>query len=105
MFKALSLPWWRWLIIISHLLLMVMANYFAFWLRFDGLIPRRELTILIQMMPWLLVIRGLIFIPFGLYRSSWRYTGIYDLRDLGLAVALSTFVVYLVVHWGFRILD
>jgi FlaA1/EpsC-like NDP-sugar epimerase len=105
MLKRLRLPWWRWLVIISHLQLVVVANYLAFWLRFDGQIPRRELTIFVQMLPWLLVIRGLIFIPFRLYAGLWRYTGIYDLRDMSAGIAVSTLVFYLLVHWGFGLLD
>ena len=105
MLRRLRLPWWRWLVIVSHLQLVVVANYLAFWLRFDGAIPPRELSILLQMLPWLVVIRGLVFIPFRLYGGLWRYTGIYDLRDLGAAVAVSTFCFYLVVHWGFGLTD
>ena len=105
MLKMLKLPWWRWLVIVIHLLFVVIANYWAFWLRFDGQIPAREMSILVQMLPWLLVIRGVMFVPFRFYRGLWRYTGIYDLRDLSLGVAVSTFMFYLLVHWGFGLHD
>jgi len=105
MMKRFRLPWWRWVIIVSHLTLTVLANYLAFWLRFDGEIPERELTLLAQLTPWLVVTRGLTFIPFKLYAGLWRYTGIYDLRDLCAAVLASTFVFYLQVHWALGITD
>ena len=105
MFRVLGLPWWRWAVILSHLAFTVLTNYLAFWLRFDGAIPRRELTVLVSMLPWLLALRGVIFIPFRVYAGLWRYTGIYDLRDLSAAVFVSSFCFYLLVHRGFGIED
>ena len=105
MVRYFGLPWWRWAVIFSHLWLTVLTNYLAFWLRFDGEIPARELSLLVGMLPWLLVIRGLTFIPFRLYTGLWRYTGIYDLRDLGTAVAVSSAGFYLLVHRIFGIED
>ena len=35
-----------------------------------------------QMLPWLVAIRAVTFIPFRLYEGLWRYTSIYDLQAL-----------------------
>jgi FlaA1/EpsC-like NDP-sugar epimerase len=105
LFRPLRLPWWRWVVIVSHLAFVVLANYVAFGLRFDGVIPEREIEIFIQTVPWLVVIRGLAFVPFRLYRGLWRYTGIYDLRDLSAGVIASTVVFYGLVRGVFGILD
>ena len=100
-----GLPWWRWAVILSHLGIAVLTNYLAFWLRFDGDIPIWELNMLVRMLPWLLLIRGLVFIPFRLYGGLWRYTGIYDLRDLGAGVTVSSLCFYVLVHKGFGLED
>ncbi|HEX5019472.1 MAG TPA: nucleoside-diphosphate sugar epimerase/dehydratase [Candidatus Binatia bacterium] len=85
-------------IVALHLGLIALSNYCAFWLRFDGLILREQIENFFTMLPWLLAIRGLIFIPFRLYEGMWRYTSILELRNIIAGVGLSTIVFYLVVH-------
>ena len=73
-----------------QLAMVALANIAAFALRFDGMPPAWAMAACVQMLPWLLVIRGLTFIPFKLYEGLWRYTSIYDLRSIVAAVAASS---------------
>ena len=82
----------RVLTVAMHLVLIWLANLFAFWLRFDGDIPAWAWTLHLQMLPWLLAVRGLIFIPYRMYQGLWRYTGLWDLFNIMSAVATSTVV-------------
>src|SRR5512140_3409809 len=98
--KNLVLKFRRLLVIAIHLVLIAGANYAAFWLRFDGEIPSEEASYAWRMLPWLLVIRLTTFIPFGWYQGLWRYTGVWDLRNIIFAVLTSTLAFYALVHWG-----
>ena len=103
MTKSILLKFRRFLNVGFHIVLIALANYLAFWIRFDGVIPAQEIALFIQMIPWLVLIRGIIFIPLRLYQGLWRYTGIWDLRNVIYGVLSSTVVFYVLVHWGLGI--
>jgi len=88
-------------IVILHLVLVAFANYAAFWLRFDGDIPDHYRTVWLVTCPWLIGIRAVMFIPFRLYEGLWRYTGIYDLRNIIGSVLVSTAAFWVGVRLGF----
>ncbi len=93
-------PYRRSLIIAIHLLLAGLANWCAFWLRFDGVVPEWALAIQLQTLPVLLALRAVFLSYFQSYESMWRYTSMWDLRKLALATLTSTVAFYVIVRWG-----
>src|SRR3954447_9141602 len=85
----------RFIVVAVHVGLILAANTLAFWVRFDGATPPAYATLWLETMPWLLLIRGALFVPFKLYEGPWRYTGISDLTNIVLGVASSSVVFVL----------
>ena len=85
-------------IVAAHAGVTVLANYLAFWLRFDGDIPRPYWDMWVATIPWLVVIRVLTFRPLHLYEAMWQYVGLRDLRSIVIAASSSTLVFYVLIH-------
>jgi FlaA1/EpsC-like NDP-sugar epimerase len=81
-----------------HLAIIPVSTYLAFWLRFDGNIPPEYFVTFAQTLPWLFLIRGITFAPFGLYGGLWRYAGIWDLSRIVLAVFTSSTLLQVLVY-------
>ena len=78
---------------------IVMANYLAFWLRFDGQISESAYQLFTGMLPWLIVIRGVSFMFFRLNEGLWRYVSIWDVKKILVGVLAGTVAFYGMVVW------
>jgi len=91
------------MIVAVHLVLFPLCTWLAFLLRFDGNIPDTEFSLMLMTLPLLMVIRTLVFIPFKLFQGLWRYTDIWDIKNIagGVFVSSSFFAatVHLVFGW------
>jgi FlaA1/EpsC-like NDP-sugar epimerase len=85
-------------VVLVDLLLTVAANYFAFWLRFDGAIPAASRDLWLETIPLLVLLRGLTFVPFHLYDSVWQYVGLRDLRAIVASVSVSSVLFCLLIR-------
>src|ERR1041384_1673331 len=85
----------RMLIIGIHVSLISLASYLACRLRITDVLPQPYMTHWMQILPWIVIIRGLTFIPFRLYEGLWRYTGIWDLRNIIAGVVISTVLFFM----------
>ena len=90
-------------IVAVHAILVVVANYLAFWLRFDGDIPRQYWDMWAHTMPWLVVISVLTFLPLHLYDGMWQYVGVRDLRSMVIGAFLSIGLFYVLIRGVLRL--
>lgn len=100
--KGFILKWRRPVIVLLDLGLIVLANFLAFWLRFDGAIPGTATKGFLEALPWLVGIRGTAFALFRLNQGLWRYTSVWDFRNIVIGVSISTLAFYGWVHWGMK---
>ncbi|MGH9841774.1 MAG: hypothetical protein ACREEM_23720, partial [Blastocatellia bacterium] len=76
--------------ILLDVLLMVLAYYGAYLLRFEGDVPEEQTAIFIKTLPLMIAIQIFLFLAGGVYRGIWRYVGVDDLAKIAKSVAAST---------------
>src|SRR5215469_16775681 len=81
-----------------HVGLIVLANYSAFLLRFDGAIDHADLRLLYRALPALIFIRISVFGLFKLHEGLWRYAGIWDLSKIIQGCIAGTIVFAIVIR-------
>lgn len=95
--KALIHAYRRPIIVLIHVLLIIAAYIFAFMLRFDLPISVDKWRIIAKTLPFLIVIKLLLFGYFGLFSGLWRYANIDDIWRIVKASFLSTAAFILAV--------
>ena len=88
----------RRLIAMTHdFVAVITAWWLAYLLRFNFDIPTDHMAVLQQTLLWVILIQVTAFFVFGLYRGTWRYASLPDLRRILLAVLTGTAVVSLIL--------
>jgi UDP-GlcNAc:undecaprenyl-phosphate GlcNAc-1-phosphate transferase len=90
--------------VLLDVVLVSLAYYAAYWLRFDGEMPDQQLQIFIRTLPLVVVAEIVFFLLGGMYRGVWRYTGVSDIvaiaRAVLLAAAAGTLSVFALYRWS-----
>jgi FlaA1/EpsC-like NDP-sugar epimerase len=91
-----------WIIICVDILLLTLAHYLAYAVRFELAIPEFYRQQCIKLLPLLLLIKIPCFYLFGLYRGMWRYTGLHDVINILNASLFSSFLLITFLVFGNR---
>ncbi len=97
--SAFITRWRRPIIVVVDVGLIVLANYLAFFLRYDGNIPQGERYVFEQTVLGLVAVRGVAFALYGLNEGLWRYTSLWDLQNILKGVLVSTVAFIGWVYW------
>jgi UDP-GlcNAc:undecaprenyl-phosphate GlcNAc-1-phosphate transferase len=79
--------------ILIDVMLITLAYFSAYLVRFENQFDQFYFQQFVQTLPWILVIKMVIFSYMGLYQSVWRYVSVRDMLDIVKAVLLSSFVI------------
>jgi FlaA1/EpsC-like NDP-sugar epimerase len=90
------------LILLGDACLVVVANFLAYFLRFEGAIPQQEWMNLRMTVPYFVILKLIIFLSFGLYKGMWRYTGLVDLLGVLKASAASSGIIIVMILLIYR---
>lgn len=85
-------------VMLTQVGLVLLANLFAFVLRFEAQIPDEYWRWAFRGMPFVVAVYGLGFGVFGIQRGLWRYVGFHDLKLILGSGTASTAVLYLLLH-------
>jgi UDP-GlcNAc:undecaprenyl-phosphate GlcNAc-1-phosphate transferase len=78
--------------ILLDTVLMALAYYSAYLLRFEGLMPGEQSAIFVRTLPLLVAVQILSFLAGGVYKGIWRYAGVDELARLTVAVGAGSIV-------------
>jgi len=91
--------------VLIDFMLICVAYYAAWLLRFEATISDTNFILIRKSLPWLVVLRLSCFYYFGLYQGIWRYMSIRDLLAIFKAVATSSIMMILFLTLFFRFKD
>lgn len=83
------------------IVLLTLAYFLTFELRFEFYVPSVFLDILKSTFIYVVLIKIIFFVVFGLYNSLWRYVSIDELFKLIIATTLSSILIY-ILNVGFN---
>ena len=78
--------------IIVDIILITIAYFSSYILKYEGVIDSYNLSLIENSLPLILLIKLMLFSIFGLYKGEWRYIGISDLIKIFQATFLGSLI-------------
>jgi UDP-GlcNAc:undecaprenyl-phosphate GlcNAc-1-phosphate transferase len=79
--------------IIMDLILISVAYFSAYLLRFEGRLINPNLMFFVNTLPWVVIVKAATFYYFGVYQSIWRYVGVRDMMAIVKGATLSALII------------
>ena len=85
------------IIILHDILAAAFAWVAAYWLRFNLDVPIEFQASAVSTLTWVVPLQALVFWGFGLYRGTWRFASLPDLKRIVMAVGIAALLIPLVI--------
>jgi len=83
--------------IFMDLVLVAVAYFSAYLIRFESGLAGGTLDLFIQTFPLIIIIKFSVFYYFGLYQTVWRHVGVRDFVNIAKAVFVSSLVIVAII--------
>jgi len=91
--------------VLLDFIFICLAYYSAYFLRFEGPLFTRNLSLLQESLVWVILIKMSVFFILGLYRGVWKYMSISDFITMFKVVSLGSIASILFLTFLFRFRD
>jgi FlaA1/EpsC-like NDP-sugar epimerase len=91
-----------WIVLCLDTVLIVLAHYLAYAVRFELYLNDQTLRQCASLLPFILSIKIPSFYIFGLYRGMWRYTSLNDITNILIVTLFSSTVIISLLLLGNR---
>ncbi len=81
------------LLLTADVVLFFVSLVLSYTVRYTCEIPHLEFHRIIEILPWVVTVKCLTFVAFGVYRGMWRYTSLPDALNLAKATALASLII------------
>jgi len=98
-FKSCIIRYRQTFVTVIFLIQVALANYCAFILRFDALLPSSYFDKYLTYLPLLLLIRLLFYVLLGLHKGLWRYASISDMIKIVNSATLGSIVFLIAIDY------
>ncbi|MCI5209000.1 MAG: polysaccharide biosynthesis protein, partial [Candidatus Electrothrix sp. ATG2] len=84
-------------ILLGDILLLILAHFVAYLLRFDGVLDSIQLQQMVTVLPIILAVKLPCFYAGGLYRGMWRFTSFDEIRGVIKSVFVSSALLVAII--------
>lgn len=95
--RALFVNAQRFVEIFVDLILVVVAYFVAYIIRFENGLPDLQLSYFVRTLPIVVVVKIASFYYFGLYRTVWRHVGVRDFMNILKAVFVGSLLIVSII--------
>ena len=88
------------LMLFGDIVIFTLAHIMAYLVRFEFSLTPALIDQIKTVLIWLVPLKLIVFLLFGLYRGMWRYTGIRDLWLLLQATIISSLIIVVIIFYA-----